>query len=329
MLKELVAFIPPQLEELKHKGDAAALEAAKKQYGEILADTLKPLKDKLTPDLILYTARIYSSMDEHKEAAELLETAPEPMKPAPDMDVPDAEKKQYEAILLALVRERRLNGDVDVARKLMDAILGDQKKPGWGRKEIPALLENVEVLAAQGDNKTAAERANGLAQALLPNIETNPRLKEIYLQCYYLTVENVYLQAVKLKDKAPDKYAEGVKTAASLAADLAKNQLGFVNDATRTRFRDLMDAADNQELKTAFLDAYLTTAEGIDKQAAAITNDQKRERAYSDAASLVVELEKLWPDYGSDAAKDRATALLADEPLKKEYVQLKAAAVAQ
>ena len=207
-------------------------------------------------------------------------------------------------------RERRLNGEVDVARKLMDGILGDQKKPGWGRKEIPALLENVEVLAAQGDNKTAAERANGLAQALLPNIETNPRLKEIYLQCYYLTVENVYLQAVKLKDKAPAKYAEGLKTAASLAADLAKNQLGFVNDATRTRFRDLMDAADNQELKTAFLDAYLTTAEGMDKQAAAVTNDQKRERAYSDAASLIVELEKLWPDYGSDAAKARATKLL-------------------
>ena len=172
-------------------------------------------------------------MDEHKEAAELLETAPEPTKPAPDMDVPDAEKKQYEAIRLALVRERRLNGEVDVARKLMDGILGDPKKPGWGRKEIPALLENVEVLAAQGDNKTAAERANGLAQALLPNIETNPRLKEIYLQCYYLTVENVYRQAVKLKDKAPAKYAEGLKTAASLAADLAKNQLGFVNDATR------------------------------------------------------------------------------------------------
>ncbi len=129
----------------------------------------------------------------------------------------------------------------------MDEILGDAKKPGWGRKEIPALLENVEVLAAQGDNKAAAELANGLAQQLLPNIETNPRIKEIYLQCNYLTVENVYRQAVKLKDKAPAKYAEGLNQAASLAADLAKNQLGFVNDATRDRFRDLMDAPDDHE----------------------------------------------------------------------------------
>ena len=328
VLKELVAFIPPQLEELKHKGDAAALEAAKKEYSKILADTLKPLGDKLPPTLVYYTAKIYSSLDQHKEAAELLETAPEPTKPAPDMDVPDADKKMFESIRLALVRERRLNGEADMARKLMDEILGDAKKPGWGRKEIPALLENVEVLAAQGDNKAAAERANGLAQQLLPNIETNPRIKEIYLQCNYLTVENVYRQAVKLKDKAPAKYAEGLKTAASLAADLAKNQLGFVNDATRDRFRDLMDAPDDQDLKDAFLEAYLTTVEGMDKQAAKIQGDDKRERAYAGAASLVMELEKMWPDYGGDAAKARATALLTDDPLKKEYDKLKGAASA-
>ncbi len=36
----------------------------------------------------------------------------------------------------------------------------------------------------------------------------------------------------------------------------------------------------------------------------------------------------MWPDYGGDAAKARATALLADDPLKKEYDKLKGAASA-
>ena len=138
-------------------------------------------------------------------------------------------------------------------------------------------------------------------------------------------VENAYRQAQKLKDKSPDKYAKGVKTSAGLAVDLAKKQSGFVNDATRGRFRDLMDA--EPDLKADFVDAYATAVEAGMKEAGGIKDKGAHDKAVADVAALVVDLEKLWPDYGSDAAKGRVTTLLGNEAeLKAAYDQSKGTA---
>ena len=321
VLKQLVVFIPPQLEELKRKKDDAALKKAQDTFGKILEETIKPLTgDKLTPKLIYFTAQIYSSIDRHKEAADLLDKVPEPAKDAPKPDV-----DLFETVRVLYVRERRLNGETDVARKAMDAIMGDPKSPGWGRKKVDALTENVELLGAEGKNKEAAEFASALIQKLLAKVNADPRMKEIYLQCYYLMVENAYRQAQKLKDKDAAKYAKGVKTAAGLAVDLAKTQSGFVNDATRGRFRDLMDA--EPDLKEAFVDAYVTAVETAMKEAGGVKDKGMHDKAVSDVAALVVDLEKLWPDYGGDAAKARVTTLLGNETeLKAAYDQSKGAA---
>ena len=86
--------------------------------------------------------------------------------------------------------------------------MGDPKT-GWGRKKVDALVENVELLGAEGKNKEAAEFANALIQKLLAKIDADPRMKEIYLQCYYLMVENAYRQAQKLKDKDAGQVRQG------------------------------------------------------------------------------------------------------------------------
>ena len=172
------------------------------------------------------------------------------------------------------MRERRLGGEKEEARKVMDAIM-NPPKTAWGRKKVDALMENAELLGAEGNNKQAAEFANALIQKLLPRIDSDNRTKEIYLQCYYIVVENVYRQAQKLKEKAPDKYAKGVTTAATLAVDLAKKQAGFVNDATRNRFRDLMDA--EPELKAAFVNADVAALETAAKQADAVKDKSPRQ----------------------------------------------------
>ena len=319
VLKQLVVFIPPQLEELKHRKDGAAdLKKAQDVFGKILEDTIKPLTgDKLTPKLVYFTSQIYSSMDKHKEAADLLDKVPEPAKDAPKTDV-----DLYQTIRVLLVKERRMNSETDEARKIMDGIMGDPKTPGWGRKKIDALMENVEVLAAEGNNKSAAEFANALIQKLLPKIDADNKIKDLYLQCYYLMVENAYRQAMKLKGKPQ---AAGVKQAANLAVDLAKKHSGFVNDTMRGRFRDLMDG--EPDLKGAFLDAYLSTVETGAKEAGALKDEAQQKKADGDVAALIVDLEKLWPDYGGDAAKDRATGLLGkDAKLKEQYDALKGAA---
>jgi hypothetical protein len=321
VLKELVIFIPPQLEELKRRNDPAALEAAKKKFGDILADTLKPLQgDKLTPKLVYFTAKIYSSMDRHKEAADLLEKMQEPAAgaPQPDTDL-------YESVRVMLAHERRLDGDVTAARDVMDAILGTKEKPGWGRKKIDALMENAQLLGAEGDNKQAAELANSLVQKLLPRIDADNKIKDVYLQCYYVMVENAYKQAVKLKDKSADKYATGVKTAATLAVDLAKRQAGFGSDAMRASYHDLMEA--EPDLKNAFLDGCVTALETRVKEADAMKDKAQRDKAFADAAALVIELEKLWSDYGGDKYKARVDAVLGGSAdLKAAYDMQKGAA---
>ena len=320
VLKQLVVFIPPQLEDLKRKKDEAGLKKAQETFGTILEKTIKPLTgDKLTPKLIYFTAQIYSSMDRHKDAADLLDKVPEPAKEAAKTDV-----DLYQTVRVQYAKERRLNGELEEARKAMTAIMGDPKT-GWGRRKVDALVENVELLGAEGKNKDAAEFANALIQKLLGRIDTDPRMKEIYLQCYYLMVENAYRQAQKSKDKAPDKYAKGVKTSAALAVDLAKRQGGFVNDATRGRFRALMDA--EPDLKDAFVETYLTALESGAKGADAIKDKGMRDKAVSDVAALIADLEKLWPDYGGDAAKGRVAALLGNgADLKAAYDQMKGAA---
>jgi hypothetical protein len=323
VLKQLVVFIPPQLEELKHKtGEEAQknLANAKEKFGVILEETIKPLTgDKLTPKLIYFTSQIYSSMDNHKAAAELLEKVPEPAKDAAKTDL-----DLYQMARVMLVRERRLNGETAEARKVMDGVMGSPKT-GWGRRKVDALTENVELLGAEGKNKEAAEFANALIQKLLPRIDSDNKMKEIYLQLYYLVVENVFHQAQKLKEKAPEKYAKGVTTAATLAVDLAKKQAGFVNDATRNRFRDLMDA--EPDLKDAFVKADVTALESAAKQADGMKDKSAHDKAVSDVASMVVDLEKMWPDYGGDSAKDRVTALLGNAELKAAYDQQKGSAL--
>lgn len=129
VLKQLVVFIPPQLEELKRKKDEAGLKKAQETFGKILEETIQPLKGaKLTPKLIYFTAQVYSSMDRHKDAADLLAQVPEPAKGAPRQDV-----DLYQTVRVQYVKERRLNGELEEARKAMTDIMGDPKT-GWGAR---------------------------------------------------------------------------------------------------------------------------------------------------------------------------------------------------
>ena len=74
-------------------------------------------------------------------------------------------------------------------------------------------------------------------------------------------------------------------TAATLAVDLARKQGGFVNDATRDRFRDLMDA--EPDLKDAFVKADVAAMETASKQADSMKDKGMRDKAVSDVAAMV------------------------------------------
>ena len=153
VLKQLVVFIPPQLEELKHKTGPDAqknLANAKEKFGVILEETIKPLTGaKLTPKLIYFTSQIYSSMDNHKAAADLLEKVTEPAKNATKTDV---DLYQTDARAAGASSERRLAGETEEARKVMDEIMGEPKTR-LGPRKVDALMENAELAGRRGQEQ--------------------------------------------------------------------------------------------------------------------------------------------------------------------------------
>src|SRR5262249_35209472 len=128
-------------------GDKAGEEAAAKGYDTILDERVKKVKN-LTTDFMRVLAACYSNMGKHSKAAELLAKVPDP-KARPGSD----EDRLHKAIQLALVRELRLSGTSDnlkKARSIINGIVGNAKKPGWGLRDPGALMEDGHLLGAEG-----------------------------------------------------------------------------------------------------------------------------------------------------------------------------------
>jgi tetratricopeptide (TPR) repeat protein len=84
-------------------------------------------------------------------------------------------------------------------------------------------------------------------------------------------------------------------------------------------------SADNV-MKENYLECYYHVAYCFLKHGQAQEDASKKDKLIKDAAKQVVELEKKWDGFGSDASKKRFEELLAKEPqLKEQYEQLKSA----
>jgi hypothetical protein len=77
-------------------------------------------------------------------------------------------------------------------------------------------------------------------------------------------------------------------------------------------------------LKEHYLECYYHVAYCMCKHAATIEDMMKKEKQIKTAAQQIIDLEKNWENYGSDASRKRFEDLLAaDAVLKSEYEQLK------
>src|SRR4029077_8101203 len=100
-------------------------------------------------EMILFLAQSFSSLDNHKQAAELLERVPEP-KPSGDEKTPDARKVQvYRAARILAARELRLDRQFDKAKVLLETLLGTAKQPGWAHDNLDAQKERIYLLEDQ------------------------------------------------------------------------------------------------------------------------------------------------------------------------------------
>jgi hypothetical protein len=235
VLGQLIVLIRQQVEELRKKGNQADLKSATENFSRLLDGLVKRQKSP-SPRFIMLLAECYSSMDQHKKAADQLEAIPEPKADAP-MD----ERQMYNGSRLLLVRQLRQAGgaaNLEKAQKLLDEALGTKEKPGWGRRSIDVLKERVFLLEASGDYVNAASQANQLIRMLLPKIASDNTMKEHYLELYFHQIYCIYKNGQGLTNQ--DQKDKAVHDAVRLIVDLEKKQDNFGSEASRKRFEDLL-----------------------------------------------------------------------------------------
>jgi hypothetical protein len=90
--------------------------------------------------------------------------------------------------------------------------------------------------------------------------------------------------------------------------------------------KQLQSRADKDNvIKERYLECYYHVAYCFVKHGRGLSDRAKAEQHYKNAAAQIVELEKKWPGFGSDAAAKRFQELLDKEPdLKTQYEKLKA-----
>jgi hypothetical protein len=110
---------------------------------------------KLTPDVRLFLASAYASLEQHRKAADLLKDYPVPAATEGE------EVKRYQAIRVALMREYRLGKDYQLA----SAVINDALK-GWGKNNLDVQRERVFLLEDAGNLGGAFKAAREMEDAL-------------------------------------------------------------------------------------------------------------------------------------------------------------------
>jgi tetratricopeptide (TPR) repeat protein len=245
ILQLLAALIRQQVKEIEKAGDKEALVKAREGYTAILDKRIKKQKE-MSNDFRMVLADCYSSMEQHDKAAEVLAKVPEPKAGAGD-----AEEKKHRGIQLILIRELRLSkseANLKKASDMLSVILGPEApraKWGWGRSNLDALKENALVLEAKGQYKEAFPEWTNLVKNLAKSVNSNPRIKEPYFECFY----HMVLSYLKREQASGDmeKIKKAVETAAAQIVAFEKSWEDFGSEASKSRFLDLL--AKEPELK--------------------------------------------------------------------------------
>jgi hypothetical protein len=230
ILAQLVNLITQQVEELRKKGDKDSLQKAQAGFATILNEVVGGQK-KLTPRLAYMLARCYAAMDEHKKAADLLQTV------AGEGTGPDA--PQHHAIQLLLVQEYRQLKETDKARELLNEIIkGKDGKPGWGAKNIDAQKMRVLLMEDREEYANAALLCDSYIKQLVRRLDDN-KLKEQYFDFYYHLVYCILKHGQRMDNTA--KKAKAVHDAAQRIVALEKAQSGFGSEESKKRFDELLE----------------------------------------------------------------------------------------
>jgi hypothetical protein len=221
VLQTLVFVIRQQIDELDKKADKENKDKAVAGFSKIL-DRFADKPDKLDMPSRLLLARCYSNMDRHDRAAELLEK------------VASANEKGAQ---LLYVRELRLNLELEKARRVLSDILGTANAPGWGARNVDALLEDVALMEEEHQYDKAAVKANDIVRRLLPQVTRDNAMKDKFLEAYFHVVYCFVKYGQGLTD--PARREKELRRAAAQTVELDKKWPNYGGDASAKRFNEL------------------------------------------------------------------------------------------
>lgn len=241
ILKRLVQQLRLQVLSLREKGDAvkADLDRTVTNFTAFLDQLAKQQEQKPNAEMTLFIAQSYSSLDNHRRAAELVE------KVSPPADEKDPKPVQvYRAARILAAREYRLDKQYDKADALLQgtqASVGG--KPGWGQQNMDVQKERIFLLQDQEKYSGAGGAIlawNGLMKQLQPRIREDVRLKEQYFECYYHLTWCLFKNGQKQTD--PAKKLAASRQAARFVVQLQQTQPDMGGEANKKRFEELVKA---------------------------------------------------------------------------------------
>jgi tetratricopeptide (TPR) repeat protein len=239
ILIQFVAQLRTQMAKLHQQGPAAKprVDQTVASFSAFLDQLAKQQGIAARPEVILFLAQSYSSLDKHDRAAELAGKIPEPQ-PAPGMKDPDPKQVQvYHSGQLLRARELRLNQDFPKAETELKAI----QQTKWGQQSLDARKEAIFLLEDQGkytDPAGGAIRAwTDLMKMMKPRLQDN-KVKEQYFDCYYHLTYCLYKHALKIHD--PQRRKNWVRVAANYILRLEEQQ-DAATDACKKNLEELLD----------------------------------------------------------------------------------------
>jgi hypothetical protein len=228
-LKQLAQLLKGQVEEIRRK-QPDQLPNTVTAFSKFL-DTLTKQQEKggaLPPDALLILQDCYSSLGNHKRAADMLKAYPEPKDNAPQK-----ERETWQVIQVMHLRQIRQDGQTDEAKKELEKLLATP----WGPKNLELQKEKVFLLMEPKKYMTAAKGWDQLVKLLVSKI-TQPGMKDEYFECYYWLVVCLYKHA---QEQEGPKQAAGIKQAASFITTLEAKWPDLGGEESKARFMDLLD----------------------------------------------------------------------------------------
>ena len=269
ILKQTVAVLKKQVDELRKKKDKEKLARTVNGFSAFLDQVAKDQKT-LAPDFMMLLAQSYAGIGKHDKALGLLEQYLKKVK-APGPKATPQEAAPYRMARTLQVRTQRLKGKADNDKKelekastLMDEIMGTDAKPGWGRRDLNALVEQIHVFFDLGFYGAAVNRANSLLKILQPKLQQGGSWRDRYFEVYHLFVYSYYKYGQT--KKTPAERTAAVAKAAQYFAKLEANQPTLGGGESAQRFQDLLDG--EPDFKAAVETARKSVTAGTKKPAA-------------------------------------------------------------